>query len=112
MPRSKNISARKHREIKKAAKGFKNARRKRVKNAKQALLHQGQYEYVGRKQRKRNFKTLWIKRLNAAVREHDLTYSEFISKLKENKIELNRKMLADIAVNDERAFSEIIKLLK
>lgn len=109
MPRSKPISARKHRKIKKAAKGFKDARRKRVKNAKQSLLHQGQYAYVGRKQRKRNFRTLWIKRLNAAVKEHGLSYSEFVKKLKDNKIEINRKMLADIAVNDEVAFSEIIK---
>ncbi|MBN1169322.1 50S ribosomal protein L20 [Candidatus Woesebacteria bacterium] len=112
MPRSKPISAIKHRKIKKAAKGFKNARRRRVKNAKQALLHQGQYAYVGRKQRKRNFRQLWIKRLNAAVREHGLTYSEFIKKLKDKKLQLNRKMLAEIAVNDEKAFSEIINKIK
>lgn len=112
MPRSKPISAIKHRKVKAAAKGFKHSRRKRVKAAKEALLHQGQYAYVGRKQKKRNFRKLWIQRLNAAVKEHGLTYSEFIKKLLENKIALNRKMLADIAVNDEKAFSEIIKLLK
>lgn len=109
MPRSKVSTAKRHRKIKKAAKGFKHARSRRVKNAKEALLHQGQYAYVGRKLRKRNFKTLWIKRLNAAVRKYDLSYSEFINKLKKNKIELNRKILADMAVNDEVGFSELIK---
>ena len=112
MPRTKSISARRHRKIKKAARGFKQARRTRVKGAKEALLHAGQYAYVGRKQRKRNIRKLWIMRLNAAVREHGMNYSEFIKKLKYKKIELDRKVLADIAVNDPNTFERIVKEVK
>lgn len=111
MTRVKSPSARKHRKIKQAAAGFKHARRKRVKNAKEALLHAGQYAYVGRKLRKRDMKKLWIMRLNAAVREYNTTYSKFAKTLKDNKIEINRKLLAEIAVKDKKAFSEIMKKL-
>ncbi len=100
MPRTKSIAARRHRKIKKAAKGFKQARRVRVKTAKETLLHAGQYAYVGRKQKKRNLRKLWIVRLNAAVREHGMKYSVFIKKLKDKKIELDRKIIADISVKD------------
>jgi large subunit ribosomal protein L20 len=114
MPRVKTgpKRSRNHKKIKKAAKGFKHARRKRVKVAKESLLHQGQYAYIGRKLRKRDMRRLWIIRLNAAAREHDLTYSKLIKKLKDNKIELDRKILADIAVKDKDTFAKIIKSLK
>src|SRR4030065_1948772 len=104
MPKTKSIAARRHRKIKKAARGFKQARHVRVKTAKEAILHAGQYAYVGRKLRKRDLRSLWIKRLNAAVRENGLNYNNFISALKKEKIEINRKILADIAVSDPDTF--------
>lgn len=112
MTRTKSIAARKHRKIRKEAKGFKHARSRRVKNAKEALLHAGQYAYVGRKLRRRDLKSLWIARLNAASREHGLSYSQFVKKLKDNKIELNRKILADLAVKEKQAFQKIVSELK
>lgn len=112
MPRVKSISAKRHRKIKKAAKGFKHARSRRVKTAKEALLHSGQYAYIGRKLRKRDLRSLWIKRLNAASREHGLTYSKLIAGLKKNKIELDRKILSDMAIHDSSTFKKIIDIIK
>ncbi len=112
MSRTKSIGARRHRKIKSEAKGFKNARRKRVKTAKEAILHAGQYAYVGRKQKKRNFRSLWNIRINAGVREHGLTYNTFISALKKAGIELNRKMLSDIATNDKEGFKALAEEAK
>jgi large subunit ribosomal protein L20 len=112
MARAKINSAKKKRKIKKKAKGFSHARRKRVKAAKETLLHAGQYAFIGRKRKKRDFKKLWITRINAAVREHDLSYSAFMNGLKKKGIELDRKILADIAVNDKKAFEEIVKKVK
>lgn len=106
------IRARKHRKIKAKAKGFKQSRRTRVKAAKEALLHSGQYAYIGRKLKKRDLRSLWIKRLNAAVREHGLKYSEFIFKLKAKKIELDRKILSDIAIKDPDTFKKIVDKIK
>lgn len=108
MPRSKSPSAKRHRKIKKQAKGFKHSARKRVRTAKEALLHSGQYAYIGRKLRKRDMRKLWIIRLNAAAREHGLTYNKLISQLKKKRIELDRKILADIVVNDPGAFKKIV----
>lgn len=112
MARVKSIAARRHRKIKKEARGFKQARRKRVKVAKEALLHAGQYAYIGRKLRKRDLRRLWIVRLNAAAREHGLTYNKLISGLKKAKIELNRKILAEIAVKDPDTFKKIVASIK
>lgn len=112
MTRAKSISAKRHRKIKKAAKGFKHSRRKRVRGAKEALLHAGQYAYIGRKLKKRDMRKLWIIRLNAASREHGLTYNKLIKGLKDGNIELDRKILSDIAVNDPEAFKEIISAIK
>ncbi|MFC1625441.1 50S ribosomal protein L20 [Patescibacteria group bacterium] len=112
MARTKTIAQRKHRKILKRAKGFKQSRKQRVKVAKEALLHAGAYAYHGRKLRKRDLRSLWITRLNAAVRESDLSYSKFIASLKKAKIEINRKILSDIALKDPDTFSQIIKELK
>lgn len=112
MARVKSLAIRKHRKIKKLAKGFKQARRTRVKAAKEAILHAGQYAYVGRKLRKRNLRSLWITRLNAAVREHGLSYSKFIAGLKREKIEIDRKILAEIAVKDPKTFEKIVAEVK
>jgi len=112
MPRVKSISAKRHRQVKSAARGFRDARRKRVKVAKESLLHAGQYAYNSRRLKKRDFRKLWITRLNAAVREHDLTYSKFVKALKNKKIEIDRKILADIAINDPDTFGKIISEVK
>ena len=112
MTRVKSIAAKRHRKVKKAAKGFKQARRTRVKTAKEALLHAGQYAYIGRKLRKRDLRRLWITRINAASREHELSYNKLIPGLKKAKIELNRKILAEIAVNDPDTFKKIIDEVK
>lgn len=101
-----------HKKILKTAKGFKQSRSKRYKVAKEAVLHAGQYAYVGRRLKKRDLRSLWITRLNAAVREHDLSYSKFEAALKAKNVEINRKMLADIAVNDPSSFSEIVSKVK
>lgn len=112
MARVKSPAARRHRKVKKAARGFKQARRTRVKAAKEALLHAGQYAYIGRKLRKRDLRRLWITRLNAAAREHGLTYGKLIAGLKNAKIELDRKVLAEIAVNDPDTFKKIVDKVK
>ncbi|OGM19839.1 50S ribosomal protein L20 [Candidatus Woesebacteria bacterium RIFCSPHIGHO2_01_FULL_38_26b] len=112
MARTKSIAARRHRKILKQARGYKNSRSRRIRTAKEAVLHAGQYAYAGRKLRKRDLRSLWIIRLNAAVRTHGLSYSKFIAGLKQNKIELDRKILADIAVNHPDTFVKILQGLK
>jgi large subunit ribosomal protein L20 len=112
MARTKSIAARRHRKIKKAARGFKQARRTRVRAAKEALLHAGQYAYIGRKLRKRDLKRLWIVRLNAAAREHGLSYNQLIAGLKKAKIELDRKVLSEIAIKDAKTFKQIVDNIK
>ena len=112
MARVKSTASRKHREVLKRAKGFKQSRSSRFRVAQEALLHAGQYAFAGRKRRKRDLRSLWIVRLNAAVREHGLSYSKFISGLKKEKIEIDRKILADLAVNDPTTFKEIVSKVK
>jgi large subunit ribosomal protein L20 len=112
MPRTKTIASRKHKEIRKAARGFRNARSRRIGAAKEALLHAGQYAYIGRRLKKRDLRSLWIVRLNAAARENGMKYSELIKKLKDNKVELDRKILADIAARDPQTFTKILSELK
>lgn len=112
MARTKSTGSRKHRKILEQAKGFSHARRKRVRVAKETLLHAGQYAYASRRLKKRDFRKLWIIRLNAAAREHGVKYSELIKKLKDNKVEIDRKLLSDIAVNDPEAFKSLMSELK
>lgn len=112
MPRTKSLSAKRHRKVKKAARGYKHAARRRVKVAKEALLHAGHYAYVGRKLKKRDLRRLWIVRLNAAAREHDLSYSKFIAGLKKENIAIDRKILSDIAINDSDTFGKIVDQVK
>jgi large subunit ribosomal protein L20 len=112
MPRTKSLSAKRHRKVKKAARGYKHASRRRVKVAKEALLHAGHYAYVGRKLKKRDLRRLWIVRLNAASREMGLTYSKLISGLKKAKIEIDRKILSDIAIYDLPTFKKIVDSIK
>jgi large subunit ribosomal protein L20 len=112
MARVKSTASRKHRVILKKAKGYGQARRKRIQAAKEAVLHAGMYAYVGRKNRKRDLRSLWIARINAAVRQQGLSYNKFISQLKKNKIEIDRKILADIAAQDTKTFATIVKEIK
>lgn len=102
----------KHDKIRKAAKGMRMTINRRVKLAKQAALHAGEYAFHGRKLRKRDFRTLWIQRINAALKPFEISYSKFINALKKNKIELNRKMLAELAINNPKVFEFIINKVK
>ncbi|EKD57958.1 MAG: 50S ribosomal protein L20 [uncultured bacterium] len=111
MTRVKSVE-RKHKKIRKLAKGFKQARRRRFGAAKEAVLHAGQYAYIGRRLRKRDLRKLWIQRLNAAVREQGTSYSKFVNGLKKSHIELDRKILAHIAVTDPDTFKEIVSKVK
>lgn len=110
MPRVKRgVTAKaRHKKVLKKAKGYYGARSRIFRVAKQAVIKAGQYAYQGRKQRKRQFRSLWIIRINAAVNEHDLSYSKFIAGLKKSNIEIDRKMLADLAVKDKAAFAAIV----
>lgn len=94
------------------AKGFKQARSRRIKTAKEAILHAGQYAYHGRKLRKRDLRSLWITRLSAALKERGLSYSKFIALAKKANVAIDRKMLADIAVNDPLTFGKIVEEVK
>src|SRR5947209_6322195 len=110
--RSGTKTRKRHKKVLKAAKGYWMSRRKLFKKAKEATLHAGEYAFTGRKDRKRDFRRLWIVRLNAATRENGLTYSGFIKKLKDKKIELDRKILAQLAVEHPKVFTKIIEKLK
>jgi large subunit ribosomal protein L20 len=103
---------RRHKKIIKLAKGYFNARRKVFRVAKQAVTKAGQYAYIGRKQRKRQFRSLWIVRINAAARMYGLSYSRFMNGLLKANINLDRKALADIAVHDIAAFGKIAEQAK
>lgn len=98
-----------HRKTIKAAKGYFGRRKNCYRTAIQAVEKAGQYAYIGRKQKKRNFRALWIQRINAAARLNGMTYSRFMNGMKLAEIELDRKVLADIAVHDEAAFAAIAK---
>ena len=114
MPRANSTVPRhrRHRKIVKLAKGYYGTRKTNFKSAKDAVQKGWQYAYRDRRTNKRNFRKLWIIRINAAVRRHGLSYSKFISGLKEKNIELNRKTLAYMAVNDPSGFAEIVNSVK
>jgi large subunit ribosomal protein L20 len=103
---------RRHKKILKLAKGYYNARRKVFRVAKQAVTRAAQYAYIGRKQRKRQFRSLWIVRINAGARMYGLSYSRFMNGLKKAGITLDRKVLSDIAVNDIAAFGQLAEKAK
>jgi len=114
MPRSKNAVASRARKKKilKLAKGYYGARKNVWTVAKNAVEKALKYAYAGRKQKKRNFRKLWIARINAGVRTHGMNYSEFIGKLNKSGIQLNRKVLADLAMNHPEAFKAVVDKLK
>ena len=101
-----------HKKILKRAKGYYGAKHYRFRNANQAVMKSLRYAYVGRKDKKSNFRKLWITRINAAARMNGLTYSKLIAGLKKANVTINRKMLAEIAVTDEKAFKEIAEIAK
>ncbi len=106
------VRHRKHKKILKMAKGYTMGNRKRIKEAKQAVLHAGEYAYHGRKLRKRDFRRLWITRINAGLTQYNLSYSKFMGALKKAQMNFNRKVLADMALNHPDAFEAIVKKVK
>ncbi len=106
------VRRKRHKKILKLAKGYRMTRSRLFKVAHEAVLHAGEYAYMGRKRRKRDLKKLWIVRINAAVREQGLTYSQFAQKLKLAKINLNHKILAHLAVADPEVFKQIVDKAK
>ena len=99
------VSRARRKKVLKQAKGYYGARSRTFKVAKQAVIKAGQYAYRDRRQRKRQFRQLWVVRINAAAREHGLSYSRFIAGLKEAEIEVDRKVLADLAVHEKDTFA-------
>ena len=106
------ITRKKHKKILKRAKGYYGAKHYRFRMAKQAVMKSGMYAYVGRKDKKSNFRKLWIARINAAARQNGMTYSKMIAGLKKANVVVNRKMLAELAVTDAEAFSKIVEIAK
>ena len=114
MARVKNgaVTKARHKKVLKEAKGYFGSKHRLYKTAKEQLMHSGQYAFRDRKQKKRDFRKLWITRINAACRQNDISYSRFIEGLTKAGVEINRKMLSEIAINDPKAFSELVKLAK
>ena len=101
-----------HKKVLKQAKGYYGAKHYRFRNANQAVLKSLSYAYVGRKDKKSDFRKLWIARINAAARMNGTTYSKLIAGLKKANVTVNRKMLSEIAINDPKAFAELVELAK
>jgi large subunit ribosomal protein L20 len=112
MVRVKSPAAKRHRNILTLAKGYRQARSKRFKSASDAVLHAGQHAYEGRKHRKRDLRSLWNIRINAGAREAGISYSQLMGGLKKAGVEINRKMLAHLAVTDQEAFKAVINIVK
>ena len=101
-----------HKKVLKQAKGYFGSKHRLYKTAKEQLMHSGQYAFRDRRQKKRDFRSLWITRINAACRENEISYSRFIEGLNKAGVEVNRKMLSEIAISDPKAFSELVKQAK
>ena len=106
------ITRKKHKKVLKQAKGYYGSKHYRFRMAKQAVMKSGMYAYIGRKDKKSNFRKLWITRINAAARQNGLTYSKLIAGLKKANISINRKMLAELAVTDMEAFAKLAETAK
>ena len=102
----------KHKKILKQAKGYYGAKSKLFRTANQAVMKSLNYAYIGRKQRKRDFRKLWIARINAAARQNGMSYSRFINGLKKSNIEVNRKMLSEMAIHDAAGFAKLVEIAK
>ena len=101
-----------HRKVLKLAKGYFGGRSKQFRAANASVMHALRHAYIGRRLRKRDFRRLWIARINAAARINGMSYSTFIAGLKKQNIEVNRKMLADLAVNDANGFAQLVEMAK
>ena len=114
MARVKNgaVTKARHKKVLKEAKGYFGSKHRLYKSAKEQLMHSGQYAFRDRKQKKRDFRKLWITRINAACRQNDISYSRFIEGLTKAGVEINRKMLSEIAINDPKMFTELVKTAK
>src|SRR6266446_5060934 len=102
------MTRKRHNRVLKDAEGYYGARRRQFKQAKEAVMHAGQYAFRDRRVRKRDFRRLWIARINAACREHDVTYSRFIAGLNRAGVTLDRKVLSDMAITDPAAFGALV----
>ncbi|HSW88255.1 MAG TPA: 50S ribosomal protein L20 [Candidatus Saccharimonadales bacterium] len=102
------VSKRKHNKLLESVKGYRGSRSRLVRTAKAASLHSGPYAFHGRKLRKRDFRTLWITRISEAIKDHDMSYSVFIYKLKNANIMLDRKIISDLVVNDPQTFKKLV----
>ena len=114
MPRVKNgvVTKQRHKKVLKQAKGYFGSKHRLYKTAKEQLMHSGAYAYRDRRNNKRNFRKLWITRINAACRMNDISYSKFIDGLNKAGIEVNRKMLSEIAIADEKTFTSLVETAK
>ncbi len=109
----RGISVKKrHKKILKQTKGYRGARKHRIKLAKEALLKAGFFAYRDRRVKKRNFRQLWISKINAGLKDHNLRYSQFINGLKKQELNYNRKILADLAENNKEEFDKIVDKIK
>ena len=106
------VTKARHKKVLKEARGYFGSKHRLYKSAKEQLMHAGVYAYRDRRQKKREFRKLWIVRINAACRLNDISYSRFIEGLNKAGVEVNRKMLSEIAINDPKAFSELVKVAK
>jgi len=106
------VTRKRRKKVLKMAKGYYGAKSRLFKTAKQAVMKSGQYAYIGRKQRKRDFRRLWITRISAAAKANGMNYSTFINGLKKANINLNRKMLSEIAIADPAAFTSLVEQAK
>ena len=107
-----NVSKNRRRKVLKAAKGYFGSKHRLYKTAQEQLFHSGAYAYRDRKQNKRNFRKLWITRINAACRQNDISYSKFINGLSKAGVEVNRKMLSELAIDNPKAFTELVNVSK
>ena len=106
------VTKQRHKKILKEARGYFGSKHREFKSAKEQLMHAGQYAYRDRRQKKREFRKLWIVRINAACREEGISYSRFIEGLNKAGLEVNRKMLSEIAINDKEAFKKLVEVAK
>lgn len=102
-------SHKKHKKLLKQAKGYRGSRSKLIKTAQEAVLHAGEYAFHGRKRKKRDFRRLWVTRINEGVKKEGHKYSEFINALKQKEIKIDRKVLSHLATEDSQTFKEIVK---
>ena len=106
------ISRARHKKVMKQAKGYFGSKHRLYRSANEQVMHSGKYAYRDRKQKKRDFRKLWITRINAACRQNDISYSKFINGLNKAEIDINRKMLSEIAIDNPKAFTELVNTAK